>query len=429
MEYPSFEVRLSREQATRTLARICEQLDRNAEATVLRKTVFQKYDKKAPPLVMRAVRLWVVGSYARGAMTCGDLDLVMELDRDYYDPRPVSRQLLKSPQRVSLYTGTPEENSSHAQFSDAALIWEAGSDWRGALAAIKPDATASRFDRPTDRIPLRLDQMSGSDIEWADSMLEGLEREELSWNFVPLKDLLVTGEPEAESAENTALLHRVTNSRVGSDSKKLLPYLVSYARLSGKPQDRWRFERQTRLNYGRTAFFLGVAPSLRDLNETGINEVVVMPHLSMRGPNGLWVIKRGLQHPLVRAFEGCEGWTISDEQDNLVVGEWSQNEDGWRSYVKTAYVFNSEQAALEHIEEDCEVFNMKPSEERVRHLKGADFLEVLDSCEMLDGDLSTTVFSDRGKHQAQCSGYGDDDLTVCSIEELAAQFRLSALSL
>jgi hypothetical protein len=425
MQYPSFEARLSREQATRTLARICEHLDRNAEATVA--SAARKYDKKAPPLVMRAVRLWVVGSYARGSMTCGDLDLVMELDREYYDPRPISRQLLKSPQRVSLYTGTPEENSSHAQFADAALIWEAGSDWRAALAAIKPDATASRFDRPTDRIPFRLDQMSGCSIEWAETMIERLQCEELSWHFVPLEDLTDAVEHQNESDEQTALLRRATNcSSVGSASKKLLPYLLAYARFTGKPQEKWRVEYQTRLDYGRTVFFLGVAPSLHDLDETGINEVVVMPHMSMRGPNGLWVIKRGLQHPLVRAFGGCEGWAISDAQDNLVVGQWSQYVDRWRSHTKTAYIFQSEQAAHEYIEDYYDVFQLKPNEARVRHLKGADFLEVLDSCEMLDGDLWTTVFSERGKHQAQCSGYGDDDLTVCSIEELAAQFRPSA---
>ena len=77
MKYPSYEARMSREQATKALERICSRLD--ACATVeLDKPVLQGLD--APGLTT-ATRLWVVGSYARGALTCGDLDLVIEVDK------------------------------------------------------------------------------------------------------------------------------------------------------------------------------------------------------------------------------------------------------------------------------------------------------------------------------------------------------------
>jgi hypothetical protein len=419
MQYPSFEARLSREQVTQTLMRICERLDTRSTTTIPRPY------SKAPPEAVKAVRLWVVGSYARGAWTCGDLDLVMELDHRCYADRKLNRQLLKSPARVSLYTGTPEDNSSQASFGEAVLVWEPGYNWRAALESIKPNETATRFDRPTDRIPLRMGQMSGCGLWWAEPVIERHERGELAWHFVALEELYAAVEQGNESEEQADFLEWATRCRVGAASKKLLPYLLAHIRRSGVPKEDWRREDQTRIRYGSTVFFLGTTPSLHDLNEPGVNEVVVMPHLSSRGPNGMWVIKRGPQHPLVRTFKGCEGWVVTNERDNLALVQWSHSvSDAWSSHVESASIFRSEQAALDYIESDFELDSLEPGEERrVRHLKGEAFLEVLDSCQMLDGGLCWTVFSETGKWQACRAGFDEDDLTICSIEELAALFR------
>lgn len=417
MRYPSFESRLSREQATQTLLRICERLDECSTATIPRRF------SKAPPAVVNAVRLWVVGSYARGALTCGDVDVVMELDNHCFADRKLNRQLLKSPPRVSLYTGTPEDNSSQASFAEAVLVWEPGLDWRAAVEAIKPNEGATRFDRPTDRIPLRMDQLSGCGLWFAEPAVERLERQELAWRFVPLDDLCDDVKQAAEDKEQADLLEWATRRRIGSDSRRLLPYLLAYVRRSSLPKADWMSEFQTRLQYGSTEFYLGVTPSLEVLDETGVNEIVVMPHLSSRGPNGLWVINRGPQHPLVRAFEGCEAWTVVNHRKELDVVHWS-GISAQNGEIVAANIFESQQEALDYIERESEAEPFEPGEERyVRELKGKDILEVLDNCLMLDGGLCWTVFSEKGRREARYAGFDEDALTVCSIGELAETFR------
>ncbi|WP_155754314.1 hypothetical protein [Burkholderia multivorans] len=145
MKYPSQEVRMPREQATKLLERICARLD--ARSTV-------ELDRPATPGLdapglTAATRLWVVGSYARGVLTCGDLDLVMEVDKPLVSAGELNRVMLGNPPRVSVYTGNPNQNSSMGPFAEAVLVWEPWKDWRAALAGIEPDASVFRFGRPT----------------------------------------------------------------------------------------------------------------------------------------------------------------------------------------------------------------------------------------------------------------------------------------
>ncbi len=69
------ERRLPRDHFTRVLARICGRLD-NSYASQVRWT--DSFFKEVHHSIVSARALWVVGSYARGALDCGDLDLVME---------------------------------------------------------------------------------------------------------------------------------------------------------------------------------------------------------------------------------------------------------------------------------------------------------------------------------------------------------------
>ena len=73
--------------------------------------------------------VWVVGSFAHGAPTCGDLDLVAEIDW-HGSPVALPHQVFKALsihyQGVSLYDGTPDNNSSLVAFGEAILIWDNG---------------------------------------------------------------------------------------------------------------------------------------------------------------------------------------------------------------------------------------------------------------------------------------------------------------
>ncbi len=123
-----------------------------------------------------------------GALTCGDLDLVMEVDKPLVSAGELNRVMLGNPPRVSVYTGNPNQNSSMGPFAEAVLVWEPGKDWRAALAGIEPDASAFRFGRPADVIPFRREQVKGS-LDWVEAMLDLHARKDLTWRFVPLDEV------------------------------------------------------------------------------------------------------------------------------------------------------------------------------------------------------------------------------------------------
>lgn len=92
----------------------------------------------------------VVGSFARGAFECGDLDLVARSTSSLANGHPTERVqplISRRAPRVQIHIGTPDANSSRAKFPEAVLLWcTKDRDWRarvgGGLA-------------PTLRLPLR----------------------------------------------------------------------------------------------------------------------------------------------------------------------------------------------------------------------------------------------------------------------------------
>ena len=71
-----------------------------------------------------------------------------------------------------------------------------------------------------------------------------------------------------------------------------------------------------------------------------------MPALSTRGPNGAWVIERGPNHPLVKAFSPVAVWTLAGV-DGIVRGtQFGVAEDArWDRYADGLELFPSEEAA------------------------------------------------------------------------------------
>jgi len=412
---------MAREQATKTLERICARLD--ACATV-------ELDQPALPDLdapgqTTATRLWVVGSYARGALTCGDIDLVMEVDKPLVSVSQLNRMLLGSPRRVSLYTGNPDKNSSNGAFQEAVLVWESGKDWRAALDGIQPDESVSRFDRPTDRIPFRLEQIEG-DLDWAEAMLELHERNVLTWRFVPLDEVsdLIGDEPQSEDEQEFFRLAQA--NRAGADAKKLLPYVLAFVRKFGPAGRPWSMDAGTQLKYGGTRFFLAVPPAPDELMDLSCSQLVVMAHLNTRGPNGFWVIERGPSHSYMTAFEGCEAWVIADANGAPAVIRATSGLDAARP-VASLDIFLSQADAEQFVEDWNEDVPPEPGEARdVKFIRGTTWLDVLTRCDLLAGGLPETVFSTGGWNRACKAGFEPDSLTRCTAAELAAALRRSA---
>ncbi|MHC8321236.1 hypothetical protein ACYZT4_11130 [Pseudomonas sp. GB2N2] len=299
----ALEKRYPRESFTKKLERICQRLDEASVRTIAHKDFF----KKAVTSQVEITSLWVVGSYARGALLCGDLDLVIEyrlVEGNHPMPRTITRTFFGAVPYVSYYFGKPESSTSGVVFADVIPIWTGpGCNWRAAIDSIKPVTGAGRAARETDSIPLRPEQlyMEPEGLK----ALAALEKEGLlEWEFVEFTPADLEPIAADEVNERDRKLIRVA-PYMGKKSQVLVPAIIRLmARL--KPLGIWNtFEsNRGRLRCGATALRLG-RPSLPYNifdDEPTIKQYVLIPHVSAKGPNGAWIIRRGPNHPDTQAL-------------------------------------------------------------------------------------------------------------------------------
>ncbi|TBN49151.1 hypothetical protein [Pseudomonas sp. BGI-2] len=299
----ALEKRYPRESFTKKLERICQKLDEASTRTIAHKDFFNK----AVTSEVEITSLWVVGSYARGALICGDIDLVLEyrlVEGPHPAPRRITKTFFGALPYVSYYFGKPESSTSGVVFPDAIAIWtEPDCDWRAAIDSIKPVPSASRAARETDSIPLRPEQlyMEPEGLK----ALAALEKEGvLEWEFVEFAAADLEPVPTQEISERDRKLIRVAHY-MGKKSQILVPAMIRLMdRLN--PLGVWNtFEsNRGRLGCGATALRLG-RPSLPyNLfdSEPTIKQYVLIPHISAKGPNGAWIIRRGPNHPDAQAL-------------------------------------------------------------------------------------------------------------------------------
>lgn len=307
--YPDFEIRKPRTVFTRKLKSICMRLDAKDTA---KETFKFFYGESSKEVTVKVLQVWVVGSYARGAATCGDLDIVVSLDNQSIPTSRVNRALLGALPDVRCYCGDPKENSSGVEFSEAKLIWQAGEDWESRIAAIEQYPEAGRFYRPTDEIPFRLEQLNIC-VSLAENYLEDRKLGFITWSFTPLSAI----EPKAafdvfecleglpkKCAALPAYLEGFAVKKYPAAPTSWEPYYDAYAK-------------------GSLCIAMGFVPNLSPLDNPGISAIAVMPSLSTRGPNGVWLLERGPNHWLNKVVVGKSIFAVKDGRGPLalIVGD------------------------------------------------------------------------------------------------------------
>jgi hypothetical protein len=293
------ERRTPRETFTRTLRRICDRLDEQSVFEIEDNSAIARQGVRSGYLStdditerIEITRLWVVGSYARGALFCGDLDVLIETRCVDGRPRRLHyRQLIRPAfgmlANVRYHEGTPAENSAGVEFPEAVEIWAKGADWEAAIESIKPNPNARRFDRAGDAVPLRTEQLYdglATKEELAEQHAKGL----LSWRLLP-----ITGQAKLEDPSDFEM-HVLTRLGWGRKTSALLPHVLQYLRNEGYEAENFSGLERAALNVCGIHFALGRPyPRVELLDELSISRVVAVPHLSRRGPNGLWEIRRG----------------------------------------------------------------------------------------------------------------------------------------
>jgi hypothetical protein len=311
LDYPATELRKPRKVYTAKLARICTQLDANPSKALSFKHWFMQTPHTA---TVTPVSLWVVGSYARGALTCGDLDLVFNFAKTEGHPpgrTQLNRTFLGIRPDVRAYHGTPLENDSGVEFSEARLVWQPGMDWASAIAAILPNFEATRFARISDSIPLRSEQLL-EDAEELTELAKLAEAGVLQWSFTPVNELEPVTLPLRPDDQD--FMHHMTFR--GAAQKALAPCILGYVqkmRAENSLPGRWDFSgSKTEVVIGGTMLRLGTSRvPVELLDNISTDRLVLAPYLSKRGPNGFWSIERGPHHPVTKAFKNVKGWALA----------------------------------------------------------------------------------------------------------------------
>lgn len=299
----ALEKRYPRESFTRKLARICQRLDEASTRTIAHKDFFNKSTMSR----IEITSLWAVGSYARGSTTCGDLDLVIEyrlVEGPHPAPRKITKTFFGALPYVSYYFGKPESSTSGVVFPDAILIWtEPGCDWRAAIDSIKPVHSAGRAARETDSIPLRPEQ-----LYMEPERLQELAAQErtglIEWEFIEITAADLEPVPAEEISVRDRKLLRIA-PMIGKKSQVLIPAII---RLMARyePVGVWESLDSYRVRFtcGATALNLGrpALPYNPFNDEPTIKQYVLIPHISRKGPNGAWIIRRGPHHPDTQAL-------------------------------------------------------------------------------------------------------------------------------
>lgn len=311
------EVRTPRAAFNRRLARLCERVDQASEVEVLFKPFrWDRSDQRAARVKLQ--RLWAVGSFARGAPTCGDLDLVFEFTTSGGPPFPTHhdarRALFGSPPDVRFYAGTPEHNSSNVRMDGARLVWSGpGCDWRRALAEIPEDGAAGPAPRPTSSLPLRFEQLGGADeLPDLECLIAARQRGEIEWEFIPFDPPLLEPLPP-ELPGSLGEIQRRLEKFAGAKTRAITPAIVRllHASYAGTPARLHHGHDDIR--YGNTIVQVGTAhvgPACL-FSHVALAEVMFAPHMTKRGPNGAWIVRRGPRHPLTLALQDVQFWVPS----------------------------------------------------------------------------------------------------------------------
>ena len=222
-------------------------------------------------------------------------------------------------------------------------MWSADMpDWNAAIEAISADPKATRFERPHDILPLRKEQIVDyGDDDLFEMIIDMLEHGVLASEWIPLADIIV--DPENWSYEATEFFEGV-QQWCGKKTQDVMPTVIEWFN-KNNDFDIWRkdFSEKTRFKIGGAEVLVGRPYiDLRLLDSLSCSAIVIAPHLSRRGPNGLWVLIRGAKHPLAEQFATCQAHYLS----------WGGSPDvaecfeGWRSCYSLELFRQQEQVEI-----------------------------------------------------------------------------------
>lgn len=404
---PAMEKRYPRTSFDKKLAKICAKLDESSERVVEYKDF---YDESQSSLI-KISTLWVVGSFARGAVECGDLDLVIQISATKGRvplPRTVTKAFFGVLPLVRYYSGTPEDNTSGVPFPDAVEIWSGkGCDWKKSIASIAINPDAGRTARETDCIPLRNEQMRIYEGEMQ-SVAALIKDGSLESEFVPFGQQMLKPLVDSELGE----ARRRKFLTLGRKSREMLPALIRLMD-SQEPYGEWSRQESTKFQCGGTVLHLGRPPlDVRCFEKAlCIRQLALIPHLSARGPNGAWLIRRGPKDKDVASLSNRYAFTSCiDGAPELLYSSY----DGW-SEVRILELDRSKEDARQRQATWADI-EKEPAE--VVEVRGAKLLEFICSVDIIE--MGEEQFAVTWAGRIYLERMSDSEHTIASLPEIIA---------
>jgi len=378
-----YERRRTRQSFELTLRRIASSIDQQPTRKVSwTDPIF--HEKELSVLSIKS--LWVAGSFARGSMECGDLDLIVDVvaEKGTLPMSATIRNLfLKRAADVSLYTGNPASNSSGVAFPEAKLIWsERARHYHEAISNIQINPNASRYVRSTDILPFRVQQLAVHDPKELEELIELRDKHIINWSFVPLDSISVARGMWSENASHFA--DRLTMLG-GLKTQKIMEYVIHY--LHGDPVSKWRFssDGRTSFKFGGAEIRVGIPQVEVDLlKNMTCSRLIIAPHITKRGPNGLWLITRADKHPLEFQFKDIKAYYLRNNGHPFVV-----HENGDLHEAHSLELFHDYGTATEFATE----YELEPDTYEVSLAEGSELLRIISLIDMvnIDGENSLPI--------------------------------------
>lgn len=304
--------RVPRARFTRALTHFCEHLDRQPVFSLWGTPSYSHFEGAG--LFECSVRaLWAFGSWSRGALTCGDLDLAIDYEMRWVTPPIRNSQSVPQARFPQFHTFQKEalgskpplvrvlrardirDNRSQMVIDPNALvpIWLAPDldederasvvlpksapdlgAWKDRIAGITPDPTAGRAPRKADELMLRVEQ-TGMRLGQIERAVDARDAGLMDWEFRPHGR---TRDEHFGLTEEELLLARASNC---SDMPRV-------ARTIAATRDLRAAEARIDYWYGNDK---QLSPQMFERTKADI--VVVTPTWTSFAPNGSLVIRKG----------------------------------------------------------------------------------------------------------------------------------------
>ena len=405
------EKRRQRTSFTHSLQRISERIDNASEFEVEWRDDIVRGKEKT---IFRVKTLWAFGSWAKGALYCGDLDLIADVEviEGYLPMTPTLRRvLIKGARDVRLYVGTPEENNSGVPVEDAMLIWSVSDkNWKKNIADIKPNPATEKFARKIDAIPLRSEQLY-DEVDYLEKLVDLKTEDSLDWIWVPISNLDLDTTHWSDTAVS---FYERLNGHSGKKTMEAMRFIIDWFEIND-PIQTWNYDHSSRAAFTINGNFVHVGHppiDLRRLDHHSCSGLILVPHITKRGPNGIWKIHRGRKHSLERMFQDVSAYYLKWKNQRPAV---VQVHTDWRK-INLIELFRKKIDAISFAHEISEE---SAPEYYVSEASGKELLRIISLIDQVDIDGQAYAISLEG------TWFDDEDFPRPKPEELKNIFLRS----